>query len=323
MDSPKISVIMPAYNHEKYIGEAIESVLNQSFEDFEFVIINDGSTDRTDEVIRSYGDRRIKYYVQENMDAFNALNRGLSLAKGRYIAILNSDDVYHRERLSFLCDAIERHKACFLITNVSLINETSDPLEDPSNIFVTWLNRLLSVYDQTRSLEQTFLLGNIAVTTSNFFFSSDVMKEIGVFKPFRYSHDYEYALRAFFKYQDKFLYFRKIQYLSYRIHDNNTIIKNITEVNKEGLIILLNIIPELISGKENKDNAKMLLKSLKEIYTLIFHQLDEKEIIIQNMEKIIQDEKIIIQDMINSRSWKITSPLRRTVNLISKIKNIR
>ena len=177
MEFPVISVIMPAYNHDKYIGEAIESVLNQSFEDFEFIIINDGSTDRTDEVIRSYDDKRIRYYVQENMDAFNALNTGLSIAKGKYIAILNSDDVYHKERLSFLCDAIERHKAYFLITNVSLINETSDPIKDSSNIFVTWLNRLLSVYDQTGSLEQTFLLGNIAVTTSNFFFLSDVREK--------------------------------------------------------------------------------------------------------------------------------------------------
>ena len=56
---PKISVVMPAYNSEKYIAEAIESILNQTFTDFEFIIINDGSTDRTEEIILSYNDERI------------------------------------------------------------------------------------------------------------------------------------------------------------------------------------------------------------------------------------------------------------------------
>ena len=63
---PAISVLMSAYNAEKYISESIESILNQTFNDFEFIIINDGSTDNTEKIIKSYNDKRIKYISQEN-----------------------------------------------------------------------------------------------------------------------------------------------------------------------------------------------------------------------------------------------------------------
>lgn len=96
---PKISVIMPAYNAEKYIAEAIESILGQTFGDFEFIILNDCSTDRTEEIIRSYTDSRIVYLKNEqNMGVAATLNRGLSVAKGEYIARMDADDISLPER---------------------------------------------------------------------------------------------------------------------------------------------------------------------------------------------------------------------------------
>lgn len=91
---PKISVVMPAYNAEKYIAEAIDSILNQTYRDFEFIIINDGSTDKTEEIILSYTDERIVYLKNEkNMGIVYTLNRGLDVAKGEYIARMDSDDI--------------------------------------------------------------------------------------------------------------------------------------------------------------------------------------------------------------------------------------
>jgi len=95
----KISVIIPAYNHEKYITEAISSVLNQSYHDLEIIIINDGSTDSTEQRILSIHDQRIQYVSQKNSGAHSAINRGISLAQGEYITILNSDDLYLPQRL--------------------------------------------------------------------------------------------------------------------------------------------------------------------------------------------------------------------------------
>lgn len=91
---PKISVIMPAYNTEKYIAEAIDSILGQTYGDFEFIILNDCSKDRTEEIILSYKDPRIVYIKnEENLGVAATLNKGLALAKGEYIARMDADDI--------------------------------------------------------------------------------------------------------------------------------------------------------------------------------------------------------------------------------------
>ena len=146
MKDPTVSVIMPAYNHERFVGEAIESILNQTLSDFEFIIINDGSTDGTDRVIGNYKDPRIRYYSQENIDAPNTLNRALSLTKGKYISIINSDDLYHPERLSCLIESAESKEAKFVITDIVFIDESSNVIKDPSHAYNSWFGGLKSTY---------------------------------------------------------------------------------------------------------------------------------------------------------------------------------
>ncbi|MDO3643397.1 glycosyltransferase [Mucilaginibacter sp. L3T2-6] len=98
-DNPKVTVLMPAYNAGKYIGEAISSVLSQTFTDFELLIINDGSTDNTLEVINSFHDRRIVVISQENKGVSAALNLGLEHARATYIARFDADDICLPDRL--------------------------------------------------------------------------------------------------------------------------------------------------------------------------------------------------------------------------------
>jgi glycosyltransferase involved in cell wall biosynthesis len=98
-DVPKITVLMPAYNAGKYIREAIESVLQQTFTDFELLIVNDGSTDNTADVIQSFNDPRIVMIYQENKGVSLALNKGLQYARAPYIARFDADDVCIAERL--------------------------------------------------------------------------------------------------------------------------------------------------------------------------------------------------------------------------------
>ncbi|MGV3504262.1 MAG: glycosyltransferase family 2 protein [Adhaeribacter sp.] len=95
LEQPLISIITPTYNRARLIKRAIESILNQTFTDFEYLIIDDGSKDNTEEVVQQYikRDQRIKYYVHEKNKGQNAaLNTGLSFARGKYIAFLDSDD---------------------------------------------------------------------------------------------------------------------------------------------------------------------------------------------------------------------------------------
>ncbi len=99
MNNPMISVVMPVYNGEKYLQEAIDSILNQTFTDFEFIILNDGSTDKTEEIIVSYDDPRIVYVKNEiNLQIVETLNKGIELAKGKYIARMDADDISLSER---------------------------------------------------------------------------------------------------------------------------------------------------------------------------------------------------------------------------------
>lgn len=106
MKVPEISIIMSVYNTEKYIKDAIDSTLNQTFKDFEFIIINDGSTDNTVGIINSYTDPRIKL-IDSKHDFINSLNIGISAAKGKYIARMDADDIMTPERLQIQYDFME------------------------------------------------------------------------------------------------------------------------------------------------------------------------------------------------------------------------
>lgn len=97
---PKVSVIIPSYNHEKYVAEAIQSVLDQTYQDFEIVVTDDGSTDKTVEVIKQFSDSRIKLFVfEENQGACIAANHCIKNAVGEFISLLNSDDAYKPHKL--------------------------------------------------------------------------------------------------------------------------------------------------------------------------------------------------------------------------------
>ena len=125
MNSPAISVVLPAYNCEKYIGEAIHSVLRQTFPDFEFIIINDGSTDKTEEIIRSFPDKRIVYQKNDrNSGLVYTLNKGVDMAKGKYIARMDGDDVCLPGRFKKQMDYLEQNSTTDVLASVvTLIDE--------------------------------------------------------------------------------------------------------------------------------------------------------------------------------------------------------
>src|SRR5690554_6773728 len=92
--NPKVSVVMPVFNREKFVADAAKSVLNQSFTDFEFIIIDDCSTDETFKILNSINDQRIKLLkLNENRRNYYARNMGMELAKGKYICVMDSDDI--------------------------------------------------------------------------------------------------------------------------------------------------------------------------------------------------------------------------------------
>lgn len=125
MANPKVTVLMSVYNGERFLRESINSILSQTFKDFEFLIINDGSTDRTKEILESYDDPRIRVVDNDkNVGLTRSLNKGLELAKGEYIARMDADDVSLPERLEEQAGFFDRNPEVVLLGNwVEIIDD--------------------------------------------------------------------------------------------------------------------------------------------------------------------------------------------------------
>ena len=112
----KISIIVPVYNCAKYIKKCLDSLINQTFKNIEIILVNDGSTDNSEEIIQSYDDNRIVYIKQKNQGPSAARNLGIDLAKGEYIGFVDSDDWIDADYYEKLYNAIAANNA--IITNI-------------------------------------------------------------------------------------------------------------------------------------------------------------------------------------------------------------
>ena len=129
MNNPAISVVMSVYNGEKYLREAIESILNQTFNNFEFIIVNDGSEDGSLDIIKSYNDSRIVVVDQENTGLAIALNNGIQIAKGKYIARMDADDISLPNRLEKQFKFLENNPDCVAVgSNAIFITKEGEHL---------------------------------------------------------------------------------------------------------------------------------------------------------------------------------------------------
>ena len=122
LDNDLVSVIIPVYNSEKYVEKAICSVIRQAYGNIEIIVIDDGSTDRSSEIIKKLISQNsfIRYYqMEKNSGVAIARNTGIALAKGRYIAFLDSDDMWVPGKLKVQMKLFERYKGCLLYTSVA------------------------------------------------------------------------------------------------------------------------------------------------------------------------------------------------------------
>lgn len=129
MQPISISVLMPVYNAQKYIKAAVGSILNQTLTSFEFIIINDGSTDESLKILEGYAlqDARIKLVSRENQGLIKTLNEGLKLAKGRYIARMDADDISLPSRFEKQLKYLEKNSDCIAVgTSAQLIDADGD-----------------------------------------------------------------------------------------------------------------------------------------------------------------------------------------------------
>lgn len=180
-----ISVIMPAYNSERYISEAIESVLNQSYTNWELVIVDDGSSDRTPEIIDEYAetDSRIKVFHRKNSGVSAARNFALQNICGEYVTFIDSDDLYHTDRLKIMYSVFEQHPKCDAVF--------ADYKEFKGNICISEA----AVLNETELINEDILKNVISDTRKHFVWNAMLKSEIAKkekFAPMRFSEDFCY-----------------------------------------------------------------------------------------------------------------------------------
>lgn len=181
---PKISVLLPAYNEEKFIAAAIESVLSQSFSDFELIIVNDGSNDATSSVVRSYHDSRIHLHIQENRGLARALNTAITISRGEFIARLDADDTCEIDRLRVQLEYLKMHPKCGIVgSGATYVHEATGN---------RWTVRMPTSDEAIRRA----LLWRNPFLHSTVLIRRDVFRKVGMYDPNYFFEDYELWLRV-------------------------------------------------------------------------------------------------------------------------------
>lgn len=217
---PKVCVIMPCYNGEKFIGEAIESVLNQTYNNWELIIVDDGSTDNSKEVIKRYfNDNRIKYIAhKENRGIPAARNTGIKASKGEYIAFLDQDDIWLPEKLKEQIEIfnVDRDKQIGLVFTdiMHLIEDETIRPEWPSKYVPNNL-RIKSKEEVLKSLFLQNFIPSISVIVRKDCFDRKGLLNENITGG---ADDYEFWLRISGCF--KMIYINK-PFVKKRIHENN------------------------------------------------------------------------------------------------------
>lgn len=172
--APTVSVLLPVYNAGRYLREAIDSVLGQSFSDFELLVLDDGSTDDSANVIRSYSDPRLRHLPNDrNRGLIYTLNRGIELAQGTYIARMDADDVCLPERFAQQVTFLEQNEVALVATTLEMMDERGAPLPP-------WRDDRASVSPD--SIREQLLRANCIAHPS-------VMGRADIFRRYRYQED--------------------------------------------------------------------------------------------------------------------------------------
>lgn len=207
---PLVSVIMPAYNAERYIGEAIQSVLAQTLADWELIIVDDGSTDHTAEIVRRFEDPRIRYVYQENSGPYLSRNRGIELAGSPHIAFLDADDLFLPRKLAWQVEVLEKEPEAGLVAGGHHVIDSEGRLLATFRPWTTF-----------PSLDVTTWLFACPVWLQHILIRRDWLERVGGFDSRDSTGDYDLLLRLAHA-GCKMVWLREIVFC-YRLHEANSI----------------------------------------------------------------------------------------------------
>mgnify|MGYP000559832153 FL=1 len=205
MSKDLVSIITPTYNCAKFIGATIESVLNQTYQNFEMIIVDDASKDNTEEVVKSFKDKRIKYIrLSKNSGPAVARNRAMEEAKGKYMAFLDSDDLWKKEKLEKQINFIKKNKYKIICSDYEQIDEEG--------------NKLNKIIPCKKKVNYNGILLSCPVGNSTVFY--DVSK-LGKFKVPNIRKRNDDALWLQILKKEEYMYGQKEVLMEYRIRQNS------------------------------------------------------------------------------------------------------
>ena len=236
---PAVTIVIPAYNHEDYVRSAIDSVLAQTFTDFELLIIDDGSSDSTSSIVDEYaGVPGVKVWHQENQGLSNTLNRGLEYARGRYFGFLPSDDGFLPEKLDFQVDYLDNHKGIAAVSSLQfLIDGEGKPIEDRA------MEEWFSCEPADRSEFLQMLFERNFVAAPSVLVRTKILRELGGFDPeCVFMQDYDLWFRLL-KTHEMAVMPRKL--IEYRWHGKNQTFRATDRTEKERARVLKKAVLDL------------------------------------------------------------------------------
>lgn len=195
MRNPLVSIVMVNYNQEKYLKAAVDSVLSQTYQNWELIVVDDGSTDRSKEILNSYEDERIHpYFLEQNRHICYATNYGYARVQGEYLARLDSDDVWREEKLEKQVAFLEAHpEEQVVFTKLDIIDEDGKIINDKmSDLYGLYNSRQKNRRDWVRFF---FYVGN-SLIQSGMLMRTSLMRETGDFNlAYMQAHDFDYFVR--------------------------------------------------------------------------------------------------------------------------------
>lgn len=218
----RIAVIIPVYNHAHYVGEAIESVLNQTRKPDRIIVIDDGSKDDSLEVVKRYAAQGVECSGRENRGAHNTINELVSLAAKdcQWINILNSDDRFLPRRLEVCEQTAAANPGREVISGRLEVIDATGQIMAPDTQRARWFYGAQTVTEQTHATVAEMLgQANFIATTSNVFAAADYLLA-NPFRPYRFNHDYFFLAGA--AWRDKIALSSEVL-MQYRVHGSNTI----------------------------------------------------------------------------------------------------
>lgn len=270
----KVSVVIPSYNHAAFIADAVNSVLVQTEGDLELIVVDDGSDDNSLEILAGFSDPRLSVLTQANSGAHAAINRGLGQASSGFIAILNSDDVYHPRRLEALLDQLARSPQSGVIGSyVEVIDSSGRPLDIKrgyENLEPWALERPSLSFRADADPRGALLTENYWATTSNFVFRRELVDWLGGFRPLRYAHDWDFLLRVLPDHTPALL---PEPLLKYRVHPKNTIREDRAAMILEICWCLAVHLPRLAPELFPEGDPSLVEKLLYSIYNYGFDRV--------------------------------------------------